>query len=226
MKNFLLLFSFLFLTMMSSGQTAFTVANSYDNPEGPSNLSVASLRNPWLGAKLVYNIRDDVSDFFRFTGRVQYAPIQGANFAIPFVTNVDLTQDSLVADEGVEIGVFPWVSLGNSSQFALILHGGLNYTITTGPTDGDLFTALAGLELAIWGKDQTQSPITISAAPVLVFQTQDAATDNTFGLELTGVIPIANGLGLLLEGTIPFDEVNYFTKGLKAGIITNLLVRP
>lgn len=224
MKNFLLLFTILFLGMTASAQTAFTVANSHDKPtDEPSNLSVASLRNPWLGGKLVYNIRDGVSDFFRLSARAQYSPIQGENFAIPFVTNVDLSKDSLQIDEGVGIGVYPWVILGRSSHFALLLHGGLDYTITT-DRSGDLFTALAGLEIAIWGKDDSQTPITLSVAPVMVFNTDQNAIDNTFGLGLTAVVPFANGMGFLLEGTIPFDDVNYFTRGLKAGIIANGMI--
>ncbi len=223
MKN-LFLIAILFLGLTASAQTAFTVANSHDkDTEAPSELSVASLRNPWIGGKLVYNIRDGVSDFFRLSARAQYSPIQGENFAIPFVTNVDLSKDSLQIDEGVGFGLYPWVVLGKSSHFALILHGGLDYTITTEPSS-DLFTALAGLEIAIWGKDDSQTPITLSAAPILVFNTGLEDVDHTFGLGLTAVVPFANGMGFLLEGTIPFDEVNYFTRGLKAGIIANGMI--
>ncbi len=229
MKTILILLVTL-ITLDISAQSAFTVSHSHDQPaatgdDQPSSLSVASLRNPWIGGGLSYNIRDDVSDFFRLNARAQYSPIKGVNFEIPFVTNVDLTADSLAKDEGVEIGIFPWVNIGNSAGFSLIAHGGLNYTFTTSDPDGDLFTALAGLEMAIWGKDQDQAPFTLSAAPVLVFRTGPEGSQNTSGLEITGVLPIANGLGFLIQGTVPFDKVNYFTKGIKAGIIANGLLR-
>lgn len=227
MKNIsLILIISLTLMMDLAAQSAFTVSHSHDQPaDQPSGLSVASLRNPWIGGGLVYNIRDDVSDFFRLNARAQYSPIKGTNFEIPFVTNVDLTADSLANDEGVDIGIFPWVNIGSAPGFSLLLHGGLNYTFTTGDPDGDLFTIMGGLEMAIWGKDDNQAPFTLSAAPVLVFNTGAETSDNTAGLEITGVLPIANGLGFLIQGTIPFDQTTYFTKGIKAGIIANGLLR-
>lgn len=225
MKKLSILIAFTVLALNVMAQTAFSVSHSHDIPANqPSSLSVASLRNPWIGGGLVYNIRDDVSDFFRLNARAQYAPIKGENFEIPFVTNADLTGDTLAADQGVDIGIFPWVSIDNATGFSLLLHGGLNYTFTTADPDGDLFTVMAGLEMAIWGKDENQAPFTLSAAPVLVFRT-GAEPQNTAGLEITGVLPIANGLGFLIQGTIPFDNVNYFTKGIKAGIIANGLLR-
>lgn len=217
MKNFILITSLLFITHLALAQSPFTILSSHDAK--PAYLSASSQNNPWVGAKLVYNVAGDVSESFLLSARVLYVAASGDSWAFPIVGNVGLNNaDSLSADDGVSIGVFPYYRLAGNSTLQLLLHGGLNYHILNLDEIGSAneLRMLAGLEAALYPKDGG-SPATLSVAPEYVI---NSTLGNQWGLNLTGVLPVANGLGLLLEGTVPFDNAGLST-GLKIGVIVN-----
>lgn len=222
-----LLFTSLILCMVSLctlvAQTPFDMVSSHAN-EQTSALSASSLNNPWVGAKLGYNVSGDVSESFLLSARVMYVPYAGDRFAFPVVGNVGLNNaDSTNADNGVSIGVFPYYSLSAEGDFKLLLHGGLNYHILTKADAGEAseFRILAGLEAALYGKDGGP-PTTLSIAPEAVINT-GPVNDTQWGLDITGVLPVAKGLGLLAEGWVPFQDNG--GGGFSIGVIVNSSIK-
>jgi uncharacterized membrane protein len=213
-----ILMSMMFVSALFA-QTPYTILSS--KAHSPASLSAASQNNPWVGAKLAYNVSGDVSESFLLSARLLYVAVAGDNYAFPIVGNVGFNNaDSVSADDGISLGIFPYYSLTSTGRLHLILHGGLNYHIPDRANiQSNEFRVMAGLEAAIFPEDQISSPITLSVAPEYVINT-GLASGNYWGLNLTGVIPIANGLGALLEGSIPLDNGAVNT-GLKIGVIVN-----
>lgn len=180
----------------------------------------SSLAIPYVGAKLGYNIQGNASESILLSGRAMYIPVSGERYAIPFMTNINLNApDSLSNDAGWSFGVHPFYRLSTDNQLRVFLHGGLIYNILD-KKDVDAqsrFRALAGVQLAFYG-EQARYPITLSIAPEVIWNTTDVTTRSS-GLGLSGVVPIANGLGLLVEGLIPFQDGT--KTGLSIGIIVN-----
>lgn len=212
--------------LMLQAQTPFQMISSHDNGNETSGLSVSSMHNPWVGAKLGYNVSGDVSQSFLLSARAMYVIASGDRFAFPVVGNVGLNNpDSLGADSGVSFGLFPWYNLSGSGNLAILLHGGLNYQILdkSDANAGNQFRILAGLEAVFYPGDGTGAPVTLSVAPEFI--TNTGLVDNsTFNLNFTGVLPIANGLGLLLEGAVPMEKGTRST-GLSIGVIVNSPIR-
>jgi len=220
MKNLILL-SFLLIATIATAQTPFTMVSSANTKNQPAKLSANSLNNPWVGAKLAYNLAGDVSNSFILSGRVMYSIDEGEKYAIPLIANVGFNNgDSLDADNGVSIGVYPWYILSQKNNSTILLHGGLNYHVADRMDAGYLteVTMLAGIEAALYPKNGG-APATISAGPEYIINT-GGALENMFAINITGVVPIANGLGLLVESDIPIIKSQLST-GLKIGVIVN-----
>lgn len=210
------------LALTLQAQSPFTMKASHDNGNETSALSVNSLNNPWVGAKLGYNVSGDVSQSFLLSARAMYEVAKGERFSIPFVGNVGLNNpDSLSDDSGVSFGIFPWYNLSGSGNLTLLLHGGLNYQITdkNDASAGDQFRILAGLEAVFYPGDGTGAPTTLSVAPEFITNTVLVGS-SAWNLNFTGVVPIANGLGLLLEGAVPLEK-GARSSGLTIGVIVN-----
>jgi len=218
MKNLILL-SILFISSIAFAQTPFSILSSHENK--PAALSAISLNNPWVGAKLAYNITGDASNSFLLSARALYIVASGDRWALPIIGNVGLDKtDSLSADNGVSLGLFPYYSLTTTGKVQVLVHGGLNYHVYDRPENGfyNQVRMLAGLECALYG-DSGGSPITLSVAPEYIINTGPFRA-STFGINFTGVLPIANGLGLLIEGIAPLSK-DYASTGLKIGVIVN-----
>lgn len=218
------LFSFLLFALLTIpvwAQSPFSIVNSRNQE---AEVRQVSLGNPWVGAKLSYNINGDqpIDDNFLFSAKVLYTPVSGSNYAIPIVTSAGLGSDNLVDPEsGFNIGVYPFYSVVSKTNFQLIIHGGVGYKVITNGTDeGDdpqQIKLLGGLEVAFWPKDGGL-PFTVSVAPTYLYHTQDNV-DNTSLLQITGIIPIANGLGLLADVQVPLD--NLVSETFRFGVIVN-----
>ena len=209
------------IATIATAQTPFSMVSSANQKNQPAKISANSLNNPWVGAKLAYNLAGDVSNSFILSGRVMYSIDEGDKYAIPLIANVGFNNgDSLDADNGVSIGVYPWYILSQKSNTSLLVHGGLNYHIAD-RTDAGFQTEVvfnAGIEAALYPK-AGGPPATISAGPEYIINT-GGAIDNQFAINITGVVPIANGLGLLVESDIPLIKSQLST-GLKIGVIVN-----
>ena len=209
------------IATIATAQTPFSMVSSANQKNQPAKISANSLNNPWVGAKLAYNLAADVSNSFILSGRVMYSIDEGDKYAIPLIANVGFNNaDSLDDDNGVSIGVYPWYIISQKNKSTILLHGGLNYHVADRMEAGYLteVTMLAGIEAALYPKNGG-APATISAGPEYIINT-GGAIDNQFAINITGVVPIANGLGLLVESDIPLIKSQLST-GLKIGVIVN-----
>lgn len=173
MKHFLIIIS-LFMCFTLKAQTPFTAMHSEQSIVGKR----VSANNPWIGAGLKYNIKGDISDIL-LNGRVYYTPISDDKFAIPISAEVE--------NDSMAVGVFPYYKI-KDGDLTILAHSGFEYDLD------NTFRILAGVEFALYGEDNT--PFTLSIAPEILF------TDKTsYGIGITGVLPIANSLGLLVDVT-------------------------
>jgi hypothetical protein len=218
MRNIILL-SLIMIAAISYAQTPFSMVSSH--PDGPARISANSLNNPWVGAKLAYNLAGDVSNSFLLSGRVMYSVDEGDNYAIPIVANVGFNNaDSLDKDNGVSIGVYPWYILSKNEKTTLLLHGGVNYHVMDKDDAGYISESriMAGIEAAFYPKSGG-APVTLSAGPEYIINT-GGSLGNAFAIQVTGVMPVATGLGLLVESDIPLDK-STISSGVKIGVIIN-----
>lgn len=216
------LFTLMFMAFLglATSQTAFDVVSSRGHNEVTT--AQASLANPWIGAKLSYNLNDEnpVDDNFIFSARVLYIPVSGDNYAFPIVSNGSLgSTDFLSSESGFNFGVYPYYLLSNATNLTVILHGGVGYKVLpeaeTAEDVPQQIRALAGLEFVY--NRTNNSPITLSVTPVFISSNVE---DNIGMLEVTGVLPIASGLGLLGEYQLPFGD-NLFDSQFRFGVILN-----
>lgn len=223
MKKLSLLIPLFLISLTISAQTPFSMIASH--PQGPALLSATSMDNPWVGAKLLYNVAGDVSNSFLLSGRAMYVIDKGDTWAIPAIANVGISNiDSLDEDSGVSIGVYPWKTIMRQYMKVINVHGAINYHIAQ-LTDAGSMTDLrimAGIEAAFYPKDGGM-PATISAGPEYIINT-GGSLPNTFGIQFTGVLPIATGLGLLLESDLPLTKSTP-SAGVKIGVILNNVIK-
>ena len=221
MKN-LITIIILFCASISFAQnTAYDILNSHrvvtKGKSISSPLSASSLANPWIGAGSLYNISGDVSGSFISTVHVMNVVASGERWMLPVIGNVTATQDT--AESGYDFGLAPFYVLTEGTNLKLLAHGLINYKILNRAEQGQRneFKFSAGLEAVINPKDGGNS-LTLSVAPEFVMNTGDVENQR-WGLSLTGVLPIGNGLGILAEGLIPFETGlnNVFA----IGVITN-----
>lgn len=224
MKNILILI-FSVVALSATAQTPFTMMASHPDGEQPARISSSSFNNPWVGAKLAYNIAGDVSNSFLLSGRVMYVVDEGDRYALPMIANVGFNNaDSLDEDNGVSVGLYPWFILSQKNNATILLHGGLNYHVADKDDAGYLTEVRmhAGIEAALYPK-KGGAPATISAGPEYIINT-GGALGNQFAIQLTGVVPIATGLGLLVESDIPLIKSQMST-GIKIGVIVNNAIK-
>ncbi len=126
---------------------------------------------------------------------------------------------SWLDDSGVTLGLYPWYILSENEKSTILAHGGIDYRVGDKNDAGYLteFGINAGIELALYGDDYGM-PFTISSGPEYVLSSGITNTPY-FGLNLSGVVPIANGLGVLIEGDASLTDG--VKSGLKIGVIVN-----
>lgn len=232
---------FLFICLLSVmsfaglfAQSPYSITNSHGTTsntqildDGTSTRS-ASLRNVWWGSKVLYSFDETkpIDESFFFSSKILYTPVFGDRFAVPVVGAAGLGEgsgDILNPDAGVNVGIYPWYLLTNDveSRLTLVLHGGIGYKVLTaevpeGAEAPQQIKLVGGLEAAFASNEGL--PTTLSVTPVYFLNTN--ATVGNFGaLEITGILPIANGLGILAEGSFPFDQS--FDGQFRLGVIIN-----
>lgn len=219
------LFSILFLTFTLTlmAQTPFSIVNS--KTDGEFSSQQVSLANPWFGAKLQYSLNDQapLEDNFIFNTKVLYTPVVGDKFAIPIVGSAGLGSSNILNPEsGINVGIYPFYFLKGDDDLKVILHGGIGYkVIVDGVEQGaeapQQIRLVGGIELAFYGANK-DLPTTLSVTPAYLYNTLSGA-ESTAALEIDGIIPIANGLGLLASGQIPFNKS--FDGSFRFGVIVN-----
>lgn len=210
---------FLLLGFSAFSQTPYDISVSHDNSKRVSTQQV-SLANPWVGAKLSYNVNEEnpLDQNFLFTAKVLYTPVSTDKYAIPIVVAASPQGGNLSSGEsGYNIGVYPYYKLFKSSTATLLAHGGVNYKVLDNPSQGasnQQIRALLGLEVGFTSKEGS-APITISATPIFTHTNNGIGKHSFF--EITGVVPVGKGLGALVE----WQSGGSLSSGVKIGIIVN-----
>lgn len=219
MKNILFI-TLLFVAFgMNAQVTPITMITATKTPAEFLERNVA-LNFPYLGWKVAYNLNGDVSDndAIALSARTMVVAAQGDRWALPFLVDV-ADRDSTVKTT-TSIGAFPYLNIGSSNQLQLYAHSGLDYRINAGDVD-DEFRILAGLQASLYPLNGGL-PYSLSVAPEYKWFVNDADR-STFSLNITGVIPIVNTMGVLFQGGIPLDD-NTGT-AFEAGVIMNWQVK-
>lgn len=198
----------------SYAQSPFSIINS-SNRAGVAQISPG---NASIGSNVQYDFNSDIplEDNFAFTANMLYSlPTQGSvNF--PIMGNVSLPFSGDLSN--IEVGLFPWAVVSETSTLSLIAYGGVEYVMfPQGELDDSRqdFNFSAGLEAAFWNNDGL--PITLSVSPKYSFRNLEL--DNLFLFELTGILPITNGMGFMAEAYIPVEKGSKTV--ISAGIIVN-----
>jgi hypothetical protein len=158
---------------------------------------------------VVWNVDEDAPiESPGVNGSLLYTVYSTERFGLPVWGNISLADGAGIynPDEGVTVGVYPWYELNKEEAFTLIAHGGVGYRRYTAEDGLDKYNTTeikihGGLEVAM--SPGGGLPVTLSVAPVYRMQVGDLPDGTT--LEITGILPIGNGLGLLAEGDFPFD---------------------
>lgn len=221
-KNLLIISSFILAPLLLNGQSSFAVERSQKvDSIGTSSVAANTL---WFGSKLAHNFRGDVSGSFLFDVRSQYILFEGDNFSVPIMGNLGVGQaDTLSSDKGGSFGVYPWVSVYKEGDIEVVLHGGFNYQILDleDPNSVERVKFLAGAQVAVFSQSTGLTTI-FSATPAFI-KDLGPSHNSLWGLELSGIIPVADNYGLLLESLIPLDD-NLAT-GVGIGLIFNIAAK-
>lgn len=199
------LFTILFsiVALFASAQTPFSLMSLEKNVS--ASKSAISLKNPYLGAELLYNIKGEVEQNFDLNAHVFYNAVTWDKGALPIMTNVTLTPDSLSTENGVTFGMYPYQSLIFMDKLQLLAHSGIAYHFKNlQNSEYNEFRFLIGLEAAIYG--DSGNPITLSVAPE--FSLATGIDEWRSQLSITGILPLVNNLGIIFDGSIPFDNSN------------------
>lgn len=212
------LMSIMSLTLYSQTPAQFRAVRTQSNvdPFGPS------AANPWqVGAKLTFAVRDldgNLENNFIFAGKATGSILDGDKFSIPIYGSIGLGSGDLFSNEsGVNGGIYPYYILSSGEKSRFILHGGFGGKVIPGTDSTEAITQLkftAGIEVHLM-KDPTSLPTTISIAPAMLIH--NSLVENTAALELTAIIPVAQGLGVLAEYTQPFKKE--FDSVFRLGVI-------
>ena len=184
--------------------------NSLVNLESVS-FSSFSANNVWIGSKFLFSIVGDVKnnkDNFLWNTNVIYDASKGrlhfpivGNFSLPTINTNSIVSNS----QGVSIGVYPFYQINTN----VTLHGG--GLLKTIPSEVSLqqYKAFVGLEVYYF---LDKLPITTS---VTVARSWNNIESDFFSVEVDGVIPINNGLGIL-------GSYNSYKSLVLVGIITKI----
>lgn len=182
-----------------------------------------SLRNLWIGSSVLWSVDENAPiESPGVNGSLLYTLYEHDRFGFPLWGNISLNDNGEIEtpDEGVSIGAYPWYELQSTSAFTLVLHGGVGYRRFSpgeGLEDATEIKLMAGLEAAI--NTSGGLPTTLSVAPVYLLGQGDLP--NTTALEITGILPIGNGLGFMAEGNFPFDDDAETNGQFRLGVLIN-----
>jgi len=137
-------------------------------------------------------------------------------------------QQLISSAQGLNVGVYPYLVISRSQVVRVTAHSLIGWKLSSLRTPGGetvLFNqgrVAAGLEVAIGQLNEAgRLPITFSVTPVITFLSADKY-EQVFGtrksaigsVELTGVMPVGSGFGLLFEGILSGGDRGSFRSGM------------
>jgi len=195
MKTLILI---LFTAILTRAQSSFYIMKPVfiQEPEGEVKVSGVSLKNTWIGSKLSYEFQGDglLKQNFLFSAKILYTPIHGDRYAIPIVSGLGVNSPSPFSpDGGINIGVYPYYVVKDATNSVLVLHGGLGYKMIPKEMPEDALRtfvrASIGMEVLMY-QNGFKAPLSLSITPLYM---------DGMGLEITGILPISAGIGILAE---------------------------
>lgn len=213
MKKYLFALCLLFCSLLAFAQpSAFAIHNSHKPPSAEAvALGLSGKNKVDVGAQLLYTLsgtQEGLKDNVLLSGIAVY-DLSIGKLKIPVISNVNIDFSGgdggfLNGDKGLSIGVYPYkvISEGNVTT---VIHGALAYKLLPGETKYTAQQAKisAGIELAKKILEDSY-PLTVSATPF--YAINNLENENFLGFEVTAVIPVNGGLGLLAEYTAPFSK--------------------
>lgn len=139
-------------------------------------------------------------------------------------------KELMTSNQGLHIGLYPYYRIKTGETFSLIAHGvagwklnGLQDTVNNKVTYLNQGRFSAGLEFGIGRSTADKIPLTISITPtVAIFDKNEyrevfgVAKSYTGTLELTCVVPLKKGIGVMFEDIVPLSKgvSNVFRVGI------------
>jgi len=181
-----------------------------------------------VSARLLYEIDFGTSKF--------RLPVMGNISDLTATTAVDASSAEQLAQKaqalvmsatGARVGLYPYYVAYKSDVASVVFHGEAAWKLNAleDPTKTLQYLQQlrfsGGIEFGLGKTDGDRLPLTVSVTPtVTVFSAKDYAKifgeekSRVSGLEITGVIPVAQGVGFLLEGVLAKDA-----NALRAGLV-------
>lgn len=220
MKRFIFLFLMLFGTSIMFAQTSFYTTHSYPSL---TEVSQVSLRNPWIGARLSYNMDPNkpLNDNFLFSARVLYSIAAGEKYAVPVVVGAGMDgTDIFDPNSGINFGVYPYYLIKSTDNIDVVIHGGFGYKVLLSAPTTDVVPQqlrfLLGAEVVYYNTNGLPTTISISPAKMLNI---DAGTWGMTAVEIDAIVPIGSGLGAMFSTQI--DVSGDTPTAFKIGVIVS-----
>jgi hypothetical protein len=135
-------------------------------------------------------------------------------------------QEITMSTSGVNVGLYPYWVLSETKYFSFTLHGAAVYKLNSFQVASKDVQYLnqgrfsLGFEMGIGGKAANgRNPMTLSVAPATTVFSKTAYStvfsenkSSISSLEITGVVPVGRGFGLLLESVV--SKTSIFRAGI------------
>lgn len=236
-KQYFLMMLFSLMSLFAVGQSPWAITHSRTDADlvvvkisdvgaAVTSSKAVSLRNLWIGSSVLWNVDENAPiESPGIKGTLLYTAYENEKLSIPIVGNISLNDSGGVdvPDEGISLGVYPNYAVQTNSSFALVVHGGVGYRRYSDEqaelSDLTELKILGGIEMALFMGSGL--PVTLNVGPVHRFRQGDLP--NSTSLDITGILPLGNGLGFLVDGSFPFGEndVDAGNSLLRMGIIVN-----
>lgn len=136
-------------------------------------------------------------------------------------------QDLMISAQGINVGLYPYYIAYSNEYFQFTLHGSATWKLNAFKDKKDETQYLdqgrfsLGIEASIGKSGNGKYPLTVSVTPTYTFFDAEKY-EKIFGenkrsitsLEITGVVPVGNGVGLLIESIVASKPFSAFRAGI------------
>lgn len=240
---YLLLITVFCLGIILNAQTPYSFINiASDSQVSTKGISANNVwLGAQIGYKL--SGPGDFSDNLLVSGRLLYnIDINTTKFKLPVMGDISAlrdaastgnidsltakAQDLLLSTQGINVGLYPFYEAYKNTYFSFTIHGSLTYKLNAFKVDDETINLdqgrfSAGMETSIGKRNDDKYPLTISVTPVLTFFSKNRykmifgeEKSSLLSLEITGIVPIGSGFGLLIESVIAKDNAPAVRTGI------------
>ena len=143
-------------------------------------------------------------------------------------------EQALLSTQGIQVGLYPYYIIHNETNFSLTLHGVLSWKVNGFKDDSNGTTYMhqgkfsLGAEIALGATKGGRNQLVVSVAPTIAFFNKNdynavfgKEKSSLFSTEITGVVPLGEGLGLLVESILAQESYSVFRVGIILAASTN-----